>query len=143
MLKKVPKILSPSLVKVLMEMGHGDEIVIGDGNFPGASHANKLINAEGLNIPELLDAILEVFPLDHYVKHPVSLMQIEPGDEDNKPSIWNDYEKIIANHEQESVELNYIDRHEFYEQSKKAYAIVTTTEKALYANIILKKGVVK
>ena len=139
MLKKIPKILSPELVKILMEMGHGDEIVIADGNFPSASHAQNLVRADGHGAPELLEAILELFPLDTYAK-PVYLMAKVPGDPVPVP-IWDTYREIIRPHTDEHVEM--IARFAFYERAKKAYAVLATGETAIYANIILKKGVVQ
>lgn len=140
MLKGIPSILSPELLKVLDEMGHSDEIVIADGNFPGASHAQRLIRLDGHNVPEILDAILQLFPLDRYVPAPVALMEVVKGDP-VVPVIWDDYKKIIAAHE-DDIQIENIERFAFYERAKKAYAVITTSEKALYANIILKKGVV-
>ena len=94
MLKGIPKIISPELIKVLMEMGHGDEIVIADGNFPSASIAQRLVRADGHDVAELLVAILKFLPLDIYVDRAVSLMAVVPGD-DTKPTIWEEYRKII------------------------------------------------
>jgi len=141
MLKGIPSILSPELLKVLMEMGHGDEIVISDGNFPAANYAQRLIRCDGHNVPELLDAILKFFPLDAYVDAPVALMQVVPGDKVETP-IWEVYKQIVTKHESVNNKFEHIERFAFYERAKKAYAIVATGEKALYANIILKKGVV-
>ena len=141
MLKHIPNILNPDLLKILMEMGHGDEIVIADGNFPAASIAQKLIRLDGHNVPEVLEAILKFFPLDIYVKNPVWLMAVVPGD-DVKPVIWNEYRKIILESKEPFTEFEYIERFAFYERAKKAYAVIATSESALYANIILKKGVV-
>ena len=140
MLKGIPSILSPELLKVLDEMGHSDEIVIADGNFPGASHAQRLIRLDGHNVSEILDAILQLFPLDRYVPAPVALMEVVKGDP-VVPVIWDDYKKIIAAHE-DNIQIENIEQFAFYERAKKAYAVITTSEKALYANIILKKGVV-
>ena len=140
MLKGIPSILSPELLKVLDEMGHSDEIVIADGNFPGASHAQRLIRLDGHNVPEFLNAVLQLFPLDRYVAAPVALMEVVKGDP-VVPVIWEEYKKIIAAHE-EDIQIENIERFAFYERAKKAYAVITTSEKALYANIILKKGVV-
>ena len=140
MLKGIPSILSPELLKVLDEMGHSDEIVIVDGNFPGASHAQRLIRLDGHNVPEILNAVLQLFPLDRYVPAPVALMEVVKGDP-VVPVIWDDYKKIIAAHE-DDIQIENIERFAFYERAKKAYAVITTSEKALYANIILKKGVV-
>lgn len=141
MLKNIPSIISPELLKILHEMGHGDEIVIGDGNFPAASNAKKLVRCDGHGVPELLDAILRLFPLDTYVEAPVGLMQVTPGD-DVDPVIWKEYRKIVDSH-QSDVKFEEIERFAFYERAKSAYAIVATGESALYANVILKKGVVK
>ncbi len=138
MLKGIPSIISPELLKIMMEMGHGDEIVIGDGNFPGASVNPRCIRCDGHGVPELLEAMLRLFPLDTYQK-PVYLMQKTPGDTVETP-IWDEYAKIIAPHTNEQMEE--IERFAFYERAKKAYAVVMTGESALYANIILKKGVV-
>lgn len=147
MLKNIPKILSPELLKVLMEMGHGDEVVIADGNFPAASVAQAtttkiLIRADGHGVPELLDAILALFPLDQYAAHPVALMQVVPGD-DVRPVIWENYREIIEKHEPGFSGFENVERFAFYERAKKAFAIVATGEPALYANVILKKGVVR
>ncbi|MEF3331098.1 RbsD/FucU family protein [Oceanobacillus oncorhynchi] len=141
MLKKIPQSLSPELVKVLMEMGHGDEIVLGDGNFPGSSHANNLVRCDGLMIPELLESILEVFTLDTYVGCPISLMEVVKGDS-YTPEIWDTYKRILEESGEENINIEHLDRFAFYERSKQVYAIVTTSEKSLYANIILKKGVI-
>jgi L-fucose mutarotase len=141
MLKEIPSILSPELLKIMMEMGHGDELVIGDGNFPSANYAQRLVRCDGHNIPELLDAILKFFPLDTYVNAPVVLMQAA-SDSNVQMPIWNVYSEIINRYEKIEINIENIERFDFYERAKNAYAIVATGEKALYANIILKKGVV-
>ena len=138
MLKGIPSILSPELLRILMEMGHGDEIVIGDGNFPGASVNNRCIRCDGHGTSKLIEAILKLFPLDTYQK-PAYIMAKTPGDAVETP-IWDEYAEIIKPYTDE--ELVPIERFEFYERAKKAYAVVMTGESALYANIILKKGVV-
>lgn len=142
MLKGIPAILSPELLKVLCEMGHGDRIVLADGNFPAESMGKdaKVIRCDGHGVPELLDAILSVFPLDTYVEHPVVLMQVMQGDPVETP-IWDRYNEIIAKHDERgSNTVEAIERFEFYRQSRTAYAIVATGESALYANIMLQKG---
>jgi len=141
MLKGISPVISPELIKVLMEMGHGDEIVIADGNFPAASVAQKLVRADGLGVPVLLDAVLRVFPLDRYVEKPVALMAVVPGDT-YQPVIWEDYKTIIEKHETAFKDFEYVERFAFYDRAKKAYAVLATSEMALYANIILKKGVI-
>jgi L-fucose mutarotase len=142
MLKGISPVISPELVKVLMEMGHSDELVIADGNFPAASVAQRLIRADGLGCPVLLDAILQVFPLDQYVEKPVALMSVVPGDP-YKPVIWEEYHSIIQKHETGFKDFDYVERFAFYERAQKAYAVLASSEMALYANIILKKGVIK
>ena len=142
MLKGIPAILSPELLMVLMEMGHGDEIVLSDGNFPAAAYAQRLVRCDGHGIPELLEAILKFFPLDPYVPAPVSLMQVVQGDM-AATSIWDRYREIIERNEPVNYSFEYVERFAFYERAKKAFAVVASGEKALYANIILKKGLVK
>jgi len=141
MLKHIPKIISPELMKMMMEMGHGDEIVIADGNFPAAAYAKRLVRCDGHNVPELLSAILEFFPLDHYCENPVSLMKVVPGDT-VQPTIWEEYKEIVKKEDEKAAEFMFVERFDFYERAKNAYVVVATSEAALYANIILKKGVV-
>ncbi|HWQ78377.1 MAG TPA: RbsD/FucU domain-containing protein [Anaerovoracaceae bacterium] len=140
MLKGIPEILSPELLKILCEMGHGDEIVISDGNFPGASCGQRLVRADGHTVCELLDAILTVFPLDSYSEVQASVMQVMPGDP-YVPVIWEDFKAIVNQHEAVNNKFGDIERFEFYNRAKKAYAVVQTSDKALYANILLTKGV--
>ena len=141
MLKGISPIISPELLKILMEMGHGDEICIGDGNFPAASIAQRLVRLDGHGVTEILDAILQLMPLDTYVEAPVSLMQVVPGDP-VVPTIWDDYKAVVKKYEGDR-KIENIERFAFYERAKKCYAVVATGETAIYANIILKKGVVK
>jgi L-fucose mutarotase len=141
MLKGVPAILSPELLKVMMEMGHGDELVIGDGNFPAASMARRLLRADGHGVPELLEAIMRFFPLDGFVDRAVALMQVVPGDP-TKPTIWEKYRSVLKTADDKFEDFELVERFAFYERAKQAYAILATGEEALYANIILKKGVV-
>ena len=142
MLKGISPVISPELIKILMEMGHGDELVIGDRNFPAASVAQRLVRADGLDVPPLLEAILQVFPLDQYVEEPVALMAVVPGDT-YQPVIWEEYRSIIERYEAGFKDFEFVERFAFYERAKKAYAVLASGEKALYANLILKKGVVK
>ena len=144
MLKGIPKILSPELLKVLAEMGHSDRIVIADGNFPAESMGRNaiVIRMDGHGVPEILDAILQLFPLDTYTDHPVNLMEVMPGDQVETP-IWDTYRQIVEKHDSRgSGAIGEIERFAFYEEAKKAYAIIATGETALYANIMLQKGVV-
>ena len=144
MLKGIPQILSPELLKVLCEMGHSDRIVLADGNFPAESVGKNavVIRADGHGIPELLEAILTLFPLDAYVDAPVSLMEVMPGDTVETP-IWDTYREIVSRVGGRGASaVGQIERFRFYEEARSAYAIVATGEKALYANIMLQKGVV-
>lgn len=144
MLKGIPQILSPELLKVLCEMGHSDQIVLSDGNFPAESMGKDciVIRCDGHGVPELLDAILTIFPLDTYVERSVNLMEVVQGDTVETP-IWDTYKEIISKYDSRgSATVANIERFDFYDKAKKAYAIVATGEKALYANVILQKGVV-
>jgi len=143
MLKGIPAILPPELLKILMEMGHGDELVIGDGNFCAASLAQRLVRCDGHDVPPLLDAILGLFPLDRFVECPVTLMEVVAGSGDAEPPIWGTYQAIIEQHEPVHNGIAFEERFAFYERTKRAYAVVTTGERALYANIILTKGVIE
>ncbi len=144
MLKGIPKILSPELLKVLCEMGHSDRLVIADGNFPSESMGKNavVIRMDGHGACEVLDAILQVFPLDTYVEKPVNLMEVMPGDDVETP-IWGEYEKIVAAADRRGgAAIGHIERFAFYEEARTAYAIIATGEGALYANVMLQKGVV-
>ena len=148
MLKNIPPIISPELLAVLNEMGHGDRICIGDGNFPGASMAAEegaiLIRADGHTVPDLLDAILQLIPLDTYVEYPARVMQVAPQDAGLKVPIIDEYKKIVAKYDERGEKaFGEYERFEFYDNAKKCYCIVQSGETAIYANIILQKGVVK
>ncbi|PTK39452.1 fucose isomerase [Staphylococcus hominis] len=136
MLNKIPKILSPEIVKRLMEMGHGDTFLLADANFPANTYGTKVIRADGHGIVELLKAILVLMPLDTYEPNPVKLMRTVKNDP--QPTIWNEYYKII-----EQTNCEKIERYSFYEITKKCHTIIQTGEMALYGNIILTKGVIK
>ena len=144
MLKGIPKILSPELLMVLAEMGHSDRLVIADGNFPAETMGKNaiVIRCDGHGVPELLDAILQVFPLDTYVDKPVNLMEVMPGDDVETP-IWDTYKEIVKKYDGRGEDaIGQIERFSFYKKAKKVYAIIATGESALYANIMLQKGVV-
>ena len=145
MLKGIAPVLSPGLLKVLCEMGHGDMLVIADGNFPAESvgKGKRVIRLDGHSVPEILEAVLSVFPLDCYVEKPVHLMKVVEGDP-VEVTVWKDYRRIIMQREGLGEEtVGYLERFDFYEKAKKAYAVIATGEQALYANIMLQKGVVK
>jgi len=123
-------------------MGHGDEIVLADGNFPAESQHIPVVRCDGHGVPELLQAILWLFPLDSYVEQPVAFMDVVKGDT-YKPVIWDDYKEILAVNGCETGQIGYMERYAFYERAAKAFAVVATGELSQYANIILKKGIVK
>ena len=144
MLKNIPPILSPELLKVLCEMGHSDRICIGDGNFPGAAMAKAkgaiFLRADGHGVPELLDAILQVFPLDAYVEKPVTLMEKMERDKDLQIPVWETYKQIVAKYDARGAEaVGNIDRFDFYDEAKDCYCIIQTGESQIYANVILQK----
>ena len=148
MLKNIPPVFSPELLAVHDEMGHGDRICIGDGNFPGASMAAAegaiLVRADGHGVEALLDAILQVIPLDEYVETPAMVMQVAPQDAGLKVPIIDEYKKIVAKYDARGEKaFGEYERFEFYDQAKKCYCILQSGETAIYANIILQKGVVK
>ena len=145
MLKGIPSVLSPELLKALCEMGHGDELIIADGNFPCESIGKNaiVVRADGHGTVELLDAVMQLIPLDAYVEQPVALMEVVKGDSCPTPEIWDKYKNILQKYEPNNCDIEKMERFAFYERAKKAYLIVATGETAIYANILLKKGVVK
>ena len=145
MLKGISPLISPELLKALAQMGHGDELVIADGNFPCHSVGKDaiVIRADGHGVPEILDAVLKLIPLDTYTEKPVALMEVVKGDTCGTPEIWSTYEEILNKYEPDHHDIDYTERFAFYDRAKGAYLIIATGEKAIYANILLKKGVVK
>ena len=142
MLKGIPSLLSPDLMHALLSMGHGDEIVLADGNFPGPSHARRLIRADGLGVCALLEAAVRFFPLDAFVEdHAVVMAVVDP--KAPEPPIWEEFRRILAHGEGRPVTLTATPREAFYERARRAYCIVATSESALYANLLLKKGVIQ
>lgn len=140
MLKGLPKLISPELLKILCEMGHGDELVIADANFPSVTNGQRVVRADGISGTAMLEAILQLIPLDTYAAENMMLMQTSNGDP--TPTIWAEYEKI-ANNLDSNVREAQIERYAFYERARKAFVVIATGEEAIYANIILKKGVIK
>lgn len=141
MLKGISPLISPELLKVLCEMGHGDEIVLADANFPAESMGQRVVRADGIGAAELLRAILPLFPLDQYDESNFVLMSVVPGDP-IEPVIWDEYRATLTAYEPDA-KIQTIDRFAYYERAKKAYCIVETGESAQYANILLKKGVIR
>ncbi len=143
MLKGISKVISPELLKILSEMGHGDELVIADGNFPSGKCPERRVRADGHGCVEILDGVLSLIPVDTYSDPNLIMMELMDCDKGKvDPKIWKEFE-VVANKYDENSKLGNIDRFEFYERAKKAYAVVQTSEMAIYANIIVKKGVVK
>lgn len=144
MLKNIPPILSPELLKVLCEMGHGDEIILADGIFPAESIGKDaiVIRADGHGTVELLEAILQFLPLDQYAEKPVALMKVADGDP-CKPTIWDSYKQKLNESGNDPAKIEMVERFAFYERAHHAYAIIATGESAIYANVLLKKGVVQ
>ena len=141
MLRGISNLLSPALINVLMEMGHGDELLIADGNYPMFGCPNRILRYDGHGTLSVLKAIIPYFPLDTYVDHPTILMAVVPGDP-TIPEIWDEYRIAINNFEKDGARELIIDKYEFYDRGKKAYAAIKTSDIRLYANIILKKGVI-
>ncbi|ESO09744.1 hypothetical protein HELRODRAFT_92151 [Helobdella robusta] len=149
-LNGIPFIISPDLLHTLSSAGHGDEIVLADAHFPTSSVCRggcKEIRADGChNIPDLLDAILKLYPLDPYVPHPATVMRVVPNDpllmSGQDPPIWQRYIEIIKKY-YASDDVGHLDRFDFYDQARKSFAVVATGEVAQYGNIIIKKGIVK
>ena len=140
MLKNIDPLLTPELLKVLAEMGHGDEIVFADAHFPGHSLNGRIIRADGLSITTLLDGVLPLFPLDQYAP-PLVMMAAVPGDALD-PAVEARYLKVIQKHDPAAKRPRRLARFAFYERSKKAFAVVLTGETAKYGNLLLKKGVI-
>ena len=140
MLKGISPLISPELLKVLAEMGHGDEIVLADAHFPGESFNDRVIRADGLRIPDLLKAILPLFELDAYVDHPLVMMAAVKGDTLD-PLVEEAYMKSIHETNPDAAPIDRLDRFAFYDRAEKAFAVVITGETAKYGNILLKKGV--
>lgn len=143
MLKNISPIISPELLKVLAEMGHGDEIVIADSNFPACSVSNRVIRADGISGVDMLKAVISLIPLDTYSDPNAMLMQLCDSDKDLPTPIWDEYKQILVESEGDAVKMGNIERFAFYERAKSAYAVIATGETAIYANLIIKKGVIK
>lgn len=141
MLKGISPLVSPELLKILSEMGHGDEIVLADAHFPAHSVGQRVVRADGVGMVPLLKGIMQLIPLDQYDQNNFVLMAVVPG-EDVKPVIWEEYQVVLEAVEPDA-ELSFMERYAYYERAKKAYCVIATGETAQYANIILKKGVVR
>ncbi|MFO8002181.1 MAG: L-fucose mutarotase [Marinilabilia sp.] len=141
MLKGISPLISPALLETLARMGHGDTIVFADAHFPGESHNNRVVRADGLGIPALLDAILPLFEIDTYVNDPLIMMAAVEGDKPD-PRVEQKYLECFHRHFPNVPSIKRLPRYDFYEHAKKAFALVMTGETAKYGNIILTKGVI-
>ncbi|WP_369049296.1 L-fucose mutarotase [Tenacibaculum sp. UWU-22] len=140
MLKGISPLISPELLKILAEMGHGDEIIFSDAHYPAKSLNANVIRLDGVKISKLLSGVLPLFVLDQYVKDPLVMMAAVEGDVLD-PKVEDNYLKNIQETNPKVNSIQRIDRFAFYERSKRAYAVVVTGETAKYGNILLKKGV--
>jgi L-fucose mutarotase len=140
MLRGISPLLSPELLAVLYRMGHGDEIVLADAHFPGETYNKKVLRADGIRIPPLIEAILPLFVLDPYVPDPIVMMAAVPGDSLD-PEVLASYRTVLARHAPDAPATVFIDRFQFYDRARRAFAVVMTGETVKYGNIILKKGV--
>lgn len=137
MLKGIPSIISPELLKILAEMGHGDEIIVSDAHFPAHSICDKVVHADAVGSTEMMAAILHLMELDQYVDEPVILMQPVPGDSLDE-AFMADCREVLG---KDANRIGFIERFAFYDRAKKAYAVVVSGESRKYGNIIIKKGV--
>ena len=142
MLKNLDPVLTPDLLHALRAMGHGDEIVIVDANYPAESAGPRLIRLDGVDATRALDAVLSVMPLDDYVPEACWRMEVV-GQADAEQPIFAEFRKIIAKREGEAFKLASLERFAFYERARKCFAIVATGERRLYGNVLLKMGVVR
>jgi L-fucose mutarotase len=141
MLRGIDPLLTPELLKILREMGHGDEIAIVDANYPAATDARRLVRLPGASATEALRAILTLLPLDTYVDHAAHVMAVV-GDPDRTEPIMTEFQALIDTIAAETVALARLERFAFYDRVKTAFAVVATSERRLYGNIILKKGII-
>ncbi len=138
MLTNIAKILTGDILKFLCDMGHGDELVIADANFPAETYAKRLVRLPGIDGVRAAQAIMTVFPLDTYTDDPAIVMDLTKSDKDKgmeRPAIWDSYQNEVGH-------LIELERFAFYERAKKAYCVIQTGEERQYGNLILVKGVV-
>ena len=140
MLKGLSPLLSPELLHALASMGHGDELLIADANFPAATHARRLLRLPGIAATEALEAVLSVLPLDDFVPQPALSMQVV-RDPTAVPEIVVEFNALLARHD--APACGALERFAFYERAQQAFAVLATGERRLYGNILLKKGVLR
>lgn len=141
MLKYIPPILGPDLLHILRAMGHGDDLVIADANFPGTTNARRLVRLDGIPATDVLEAVLSLLPLDDFVEDHATTMQVV-GDPDQRVPVVGAFAALVAEHEPDA-HITTMERFAFYERASQAFAVIQTGETRLYGNIILKKGVIK
>jgi L-fucose mutarotase len=141
MLKGIHPLLGSELLHVLALMGHGDELVIADANFPAAANARRLITMPGIGVPQVVQAVLSVFPLDTFVDRPLVRMAVD-GDEGTIPDVIAEVSALAVAAGEGPGRFEALERHAFYERARGAFAVVATGERRAYANVIMKKGVV-
>ena len=143
MLKGISPIISPELLKIIAEMGHGDELVLADGNFPGTSMGKRCVRCDGHGCAEVMRAVLQIFPLDDFVTSPLAVMEVPDGMfPGNQAPIWQAFREA-ADTDLPTAQFEMMEHDAFIERAKNAYAVVQTGETALYGNIIIRKGVVR
>ena len=142
MLKGLDPLLNADLLHVLRAMGHGDELVIVDANFPATTMGRRLVRMDGVSATRALEAILSVMPLDDFVDEPCARMEVV-GDPDAVPEVCKAFQQIIDRAEGGRFQLARIERFAFYERARAAFALVQTGETRLYGNVLLKMGVVR
>lgn len=140
MLRGISPLLSPDLLATLCRMGHGDTLVLADAHFPGHSVNANVLRADGLRIPDLLDAILPLFVLDSFVPAPVAMMTPVPGDAAD-PAVEAAYRACLDRHAPGTPPITGLERFAFYEAAQRAFCVVMTGDTAKYANVLLAKGV--
>ena len=141
MLKGIDPIISPELLFTIAQMGHGDELVLADANFPAVTMGRRVIRCDGHGVPEVLEALLHLFPLDTFVESPAAVMERVDKPQEAAP-VWTQFQKHLDGAEGRHIPLERVKRFDFYERAKAAFAVVATGEKALYGNLIIKKGVI-
>lgn len=141
MLKGLSPLLSPELLAILYRMGHGDELVLADAHFPGETFNDCVLRADGLRVPQLLEAILPLFELDQYADDHLVMMAAVAGDELDA-QVEQDYLAVIDQHAAGHQPITRIDRFAFYDRAENAFAVLMTGETAKYGNLIIKKGVI-
>ena len=142
MLKGIDPILNADLLWALRAMGHGDDIILADTNFPSTTMGKRLVRMDGVPGPRLLEAILSVMPLDDFVPDPALRIEVV-GDPDAVPEVCAEYARILGRPEHGGVQLGKLERFAFYERSKQAFAVIASGETRIYGCVLLKKGVIR